>query len=285
MTVVADQIEITEPGVYDIPFDAYHAHPSLSSSGARRLLPPSCPALFAYEREHGRPPKKEFDLGHAAHLLVLGQGARLEHIEADNYQTKAAQQQRDRAYADGAIPLLPGQYEQVKAMAAALRNHRAARALFAPGTGLPEQSLFWTDRATGAPLRARLDWLRNPGPGRLIIPDYKTCTSAATEKVGKSLADFGYHQQAAWYEDAVLALGLADEAAFVLVCQEKTPPYLVNVVQPTPRATQLGRDLNRMAVQIYRQCTETGHWPGYSDDVELVPLPQWAENRALEVLA
>jgi hypothetical protein len=47
---------ITEPGVYDIAEDHYHADPvpggSLSNSGAKKLLPPSCPAKFAYEREH-----------------------------------------------------------------------------------------------------------------------------------------------------------------------------------------------------------------------------------------
>lgn len=38
---------ITEPGVYDLPAEVYHADPveggSLSSTGARKLLPPSCP--------------------------------------------------------------------------------------------------------------------------------------------------------------------------------------------------------------------------------------------------
>src|SRR5258708_26204894 len=45
-------------GVYGIPADAYHADPieggSLSSSGARRLLPPGCPALFRQDRKSTR---------------------------------------------------------------------------------------------------------------------------------------------------------------------------------------------------------------------------------------
>ncbi|MGW9447058.1 hypothetical protein, partial [Bacillus mobilis] len=48
---------ITRPGVYDgIPEAVYHRDPvpggSLSSSGARKLLAPSCPALFKYDQEH-----------------------------------------------------------------------------------------------------------------------------------------------------------------------------------------------------------------------------------------
>jgi len=46
MTAVVDQVLITEPGVYALPADVYHADPvaggSLSSSGAKKLL--ACPA-------------------------------------------------------------------------------------------------------------------------------------------------------------------------------------------------------------------------------------------------
>ena len=51
--------------VENMPEAEYHAHPALSSTGARRLLPPSCPALFAYEREHPPQPKAAFEHGRA----------------------------------------------------------------------------------------------------------------------------------------------------------------------------------------------------------------------------
>ena len=67
----AERIELTEPGQYGgVTPEVYHADPvfggSLSSSGARALLPPSCPALFRHKQLHGEPPKAEFDFGHAA---------------------------------------------------------------------------------------------------------------------------------------------------------------------------------------------------------------------------
>ena len=37
-----------------------------------------------------------------------------------------------------------------------------------------------------------------------------------------------------------------------------------------------GRELNRLAIEIYRDCTEAGVWPGYSDEIELISLPAWA---------
>ncbi|MBO0827768.1 MAG: hypothetical protein J2P24_08300 [Streptosporangiales bacterium] len=52
----AADVMITEPGVYNLPAAVYHADPvpggSLSQSGAKKLLPPSCPALYRYWADH-----------------------------------------------------------------------------------------------------------------------------------------------------------------------------------------------------------------------------------------
>lgn len=284
MTATMTQ-EITAPGVYDLTAEAYHADPvpggSLSSSGARRLLPPGCPALYRYERDHPPAPKRTFDLGHAAHRKVLGAGPPIVVINAADYRTKSAQEKRDAAHAAGAVPLLEAEHEQVEAMAAALREHPEAGPLLRSDRGQPEQSLFWVDRPTGVWRRARPDWLPSGWPGpRLILPEYKSCRSADPEAIQRAIAEYGYHQQADWYLDAVRALGLADErAAFVLICQEKTPPYLITVVEPDQTALAVGRLLNRDALRLYRECVDSGRWPGYADDVLRVSLPPWVENR------
>lgn len=273
---------ITEPGVYDMPDDAYHADPvaggSLSSTGARRLLPPSCPAKFRYLADHPEI-KRDYDLGRAAHHLVLGTGPELVVIDAANYKTKAAQQARDDAHADGAVPLLPHEHEQVVAMADAIRAHPFASALFRPGGGRAEQTLVWRDRRTGIMRRARLDWLPDAAASkpRMILPDYKTCASAEPSEIERAIHKFGYHMQGDFYTDGVYELGLARSVAFVLVCQEKNPPYVVTVVQIHPDTLAAGAVLNDYAIEVYRQCTATGRWPGYTDDVYLGRLPGWAE--------
>lgn len=291
MTALAESLAITEPGVYDgMPVEQYLTHPALSASGAKLLLPPSSPAIFRWQADHGRPHKDEFDFGHAAHKEVLGDGAPVEIIDAADWRTKAAREAKEKAYANGRIPLLPADWATVQAMAAALRRHPIAGALFEPGTGRPEQTLIWRDDETGVMRRARLDWLRNTrtAGGVLIIPDYKSCDSANPEAAAKALYNFGYYRQAPWYGDGAEALGLADAAAFVLVMQEKTPPYQVAVYQPDPFAMQAGRRLNRKAIAVYRDCVESGHWPGYAvttasgvltSDRDVLPLglPGWAE--------
>jgi len=283
MTAVLDQTVITEPGVYSIPAAAYHADPvpggSLSRSGAQRLLPPSCPALFRYEQLHGRKPRRVFEIGHAAHALVLGTGPELVMVDAENWRTKAAQQEAAEARERGAAPLLPDEYAEIHAMAAALREHPIASALFDPDHGQPEQTLAWRDEPSGVWRRAMLDWLPDAGGGRLIVPDYKTTTCADPAELSKTAHKYGYHQQHAWYVDGAQALDLGDQdAAFVFVFQEKTAPYLVTVIELDGLALRIGRDLNRRAIDLYAQCSESGVWPGYSDEVESVPLPVWVER-------
>lgn len=274
---------ITEPGVYDLAPDVYHADPvvggSISSSGARALLPPSCPAKFRWLRDHPEEHSNDFDLGHAAHQLVLGAGQELVDIEAENYKTKKAQEAKAEAYAAGAVPLLPKERTQVEDMAQALRDHPVASVLFQPGRGRPEQTLVWRDRRTGIWRRAMLDWLPDETASvpRMIVPDYKTCASAEPSKIEKAILDHGYHMQGDWNLDGVYELGLARHAAFLLVFQEKTPPYVVTVVQIHPDTLNAGSVLNDFAIEIYRRCTASGRWPGYTDDVYLGRLPGWAE--------
>lgn len=277
---------VTGPGICDIPEDVYHRDPvpggSLSKSGAKLLLEPSCPAKYAYEREHGRPPKREFDLGTAAHTLVLGSGPELVEVCFDSWRTDKANSQAAEARGRGAVPLLSRDMATVKAMAAALCEHPMAAVLLTRW-GRSEQSAFWRDKPTGVIRRCRFDVLPHERDGRMVIPDYKSCAAADLESVSKAVEKFQYHMQAAWYLDGARALNLAgDDAAFAFVFQERTPPYLVNVVQLDAAALMIGAARNRRAINIYARCKASGRWPGYGEDIETVTLPAWAERKGWE---
>lgn len=260
--------------VEDMPEVEYHAHPALSSSGARKLLPPSCPAIFDHERHNPPEPKAVFDLGSAAHKLVLGAGQPIRVIDAPDWRTKAAQAERAAAREADEIPLLTHEHEQVKAMAAALGLHPVARQLFREGTA--ELSLFWRDDRSGVECRARFDWLTENAIGDAVVVDYKTCASADPRHIARSVASFGYHVQQAWYMDAARATGVADDPGFLFVCQEKSPPYVVTVASLDREAVEHGAHLARRARSIFAECEATGEWPIYSDDVVRVSVPSWA---------
>lgn len=282
---MSEPFTVPAPGVFEIDEEQYHADPvpegSLSSTGARAILPPGTPAQFRYEQTH-RVRKAVFDYGSAAHRLVLGTGPDIAVIDAADWRTNDAKDQRDAAYSNGAIPLLVADYETVLAMATQLRRHDIAAALFAEGTGQVEQSLFWVDAETGTWCRGRIDWIRDQSEGRVIAAEYKTCRSAAPDALAKAVADYGYHQQADWYLTGLRALGLDEHPAFVHVFQEKTPPYLVHVVEIDAYALRIGAAKNRRAIDLYTECKAKDHWPGYPAAVTSLPLPPWAETRDAE---
>jgi hypothetical protein len=286
-TIAAPAAEAPALGLHDdLSNEAYHADKtSLSSSGARKLLPPSTPAHFRYEQDNPQPPSKTFDYGNAAHKLVLGNGPELVVIEHDTWNTKDAKAEVTAARARGAIPLKQHEMQMVKDMADAIRRHPLASALLEPAYGAPEQSGFWIDEASGIRCRVRFDWLPSHQEGRLIIPDYKTTTNASNEAMQKDIDKYGYHQQADWYETGARALGLGDQAAeLLLIAQEKKPPYAVNVIGIEFGSRLIAGAKNRRAIEIFAQCESTGYWPGYADhNPNYLPLPGYAEQRDKEI--
>lgn len=281
----ADVFEVTEPGVYDdIPSDAYHSDPvpggSLSHSGSRRLLPPSCPALYRYELTHPPAPKDHLEFGTAVHTLVFGTGAKPVLVEAPNWLSKAAQDKRRGIRESGDIPMLPQEMEKASTMATTLRRHPLAAKLLAPESGKAEQSLFWRDAETGIMRRARIDWLPDAVPGkRLIVPDYKTAAAIDDESISRAIHEHGYHTQADWYEDGIRALGIAAEVAFLFIFQMKSAPFLVRVVGVPESARVLAAAKNRRAIETYRDCVRSGRWPGYPGEVAYIEPPAWASIR------
>jgi hypothetical protein len=273
---------VESAGFYaDLDELTYHSDPvpggSLSHTGAKLLLA-APPAKFKEYRDRPEPPKRAFDFGHAAHAKVLGVGLEIVVVDAPDWRTKAAKEQAAEARARGAVPLLADEARVVYEMAdALLENDIAAALLQSPGT--PELSMFWRDADTDVWCRGRLDWMPAPLPGRLIVPDYKTSVSAHPASFQKSVADYGYHQQADWYLDGLRRLGVADDdAAFVFVVQEKTPPYLVNVFQLDEETMRLGAARNRRARDLYAYHSARGEWPGY-EGVQLISLPAWAARQ------
>jgi hypothetical protein len=314
-TMLPPATTVTGPGVYLIPPEEYFARPELSSTAIRHLLPPSCPALFKQWREDGDEPKKAWDIGSAAHKLVLGVGPELEIVEGDGklgpevWNTDKVRAKVTSVRERGAVPLKPSEHATVHAMAAALRAHPIASALFTPrgkpdlgydgGAGEAEVTVIWQDERTGVRCKALVDYVpyfsvvdgkgqpaKTPAmpSSRRLIPDYKTTGieyGASPEKINKAMADRGYFIQMAWYLMGLRAVGWArEDTEALLVVQETRKPYLVTVAQPDPTAMRMGAIRCRQALDLFAECVRDNHWPGYSDDVVLAELPPW-ETREL----
>lgn len=269
---------ITEPGIYDIPEDQYHADPvpesegrSLSSSGAKLLLPPGCPAIYKHQRDHGGKSTKAMDTGTVVHGMILGTGREVAVLSYDNYQTGKARDARDKAIADGKLPQLRKEWDKAAAIAQAVRDHPTAGALFSEGDA--EQSGFWRDPELGVWRRCRWDWITPHGE----VADLKTCADASPQAIAKAMHNFGYYMQNAWYRDGYTELFGDEPWDFLNVFVQAEPPYLITIARLTGEHVELGRRRCRAAIEKFRDCTEAGVWPAWSDDIIDISLPRYAE--------
>lgn len=262
---------ITEPGfVRGMDDETYHGDPvpggSLSSTFAR-LLTEHVPAKARERRK--RPPTKSMNLGKAAHRHALGAGPELIVWQFDG-RTKDGKAERAH-YAEAianerAVCVTASERDRINGMADALRADPAVRQIFERSEA--EVSAFW--QQDGAWCRARYDLLSD-----VDAHDYKTCEDASRRGFQKSLANWGYHQQADFYLRGLRVLKHpAGRRPLRFICQETEAPYLIQIHTPDDEAMDIARELNERALRLFGECSLTGVWPGYAQLVaEPTPLP------------
>lgn len=272
-------VTVTEPGIYpDVPEREYHSDPALSQSGAKLLL--KSPALYKWRRDH--PEHKDvFDFGTAAHAKVLGVGLDVAVIDTPSGEKRGKEwtEGKERARADGKVPILRRDMDVIDAMAAALGDHAGARAILRRD-GTPEVSMWWTERSdiyyADVDARGRVDWTTTTASGDPILVDYKSTVDASPAGFRKSVANYGYDIQSAAYR-AGWHQCTGDRPRFVLIAQEKEPPYLVGLYSLDWTFEARGERLWQDAIDIYATCSATDTWPGYAADITELTPPRWAE--------
>lgn len=272
------------PGIYDIPAEEYHRDPapdpSLSSSIAHRLLSQSAlHAWHAHPRLNPRyvPQEAEaFDVGTAAHALILQGENVVEVIDAKDYKTKDAREKRDAARAAGKVPILAHRWADVEAMTRTLVDRLGALRVGEPGPfrkGKPEQTLIWQDGPPPIWCRARADWLHDD---HRWIDDLKTTYGTANPDawIRSHLFAQGLDVQAAFYLRGLQRITGKAPAQFRFVVIESAPPYGLSVVSLGPAALDLANRKVERAMQLWQHCLATKTWPGYQTETCYAePLP------------
>lgn len=253
------------PGIYpDIKNDAYHADPALGSTSLKTLATRT-PAHWKWESEH--PVHKDvYDLGTVAHSLILEDDeSGVTVIDVDDKRGAKWTVPADAAKNAGKIPLKTSEWEQVKGMRDSVMSHPLARAAFTDHRA--EESVFWDEG--GQMFKCRPDAWKDG-----LLVDLKTTVNADPSEFGRTAYKLGYEQSADHYTDGVRR-ATGELLPFIFVLVEKSPPYLVSVVQLDDDALAAGRALNDRAKRIYADCLATDTWPGYQSD-ESIKLPWWA---------
>ena len=298
---------ITSPGVHQISAEAYHAdpapEPSLSSTLAKILIKET--PLHAWTASPRLNPlcepveKKTFDIGRAAHEMILGAGGGYEAIPAEILGANgAANTSEAKAFISecrsrGVTPLKQSELDAVSAMADAVSNRLDAMGIIIDQARSEMAALAHVD---GIWCRCMVD--NAPADPRLPLYDLKTTAGSVNpEALTRTVADLGYDVQAAHYL-RVWKEATGEDRRFRFIFVEKSAPHEVGVIElyadgsmrpasdyePDESLTadwfaDAEQKLSRARRQ-WRGCLDTGVWPGYPARVALIGAPIWHRKNA-----
>lgn len=277
------------PGIHDIGNEEYHSGPGISKSGLDLIS--KAPARYKADRDaEDRRSTAAQRIGSAAHALILEPesfGRLYAKSPAIGRRTKAgkaeyAEWQKDHADAE---VLTADEWAHIHSMRESVMAHPGARALLGH-PGRAELSAYWIDPETGVLCRCRPDYWRDDG----ILVDLKTTEDASAEEFARSLAKWRYHVQDPFYTDGArqaVDASTRDDAparptAFAFVVVEKKPPYLVATYVLDEESRELGRQQYQEDLNTYANCLKADEWPGHSEHIQNIGVPDWYLRKQLE---
>ena len=280
---------ITEPGIYDLPAEVYHADPcetpSLSAGMINDILlaPAKCYANSPRLNIDWEEPDADsrFSIGSVSHVMFLEPhlfAEKVTVVEADDWRTEAAKQAREEAADAGKTAILAKHMQKVRAARTEFLCNPFTSAAFEGGTF--ERSVFWRHPVYGFWCRARPDFIAD---NLHHLCDYKATSNANPLQFGKHAFSLGYHRRAAWYLDGMLAATGRRPAHYWFANQETSAPYLTSICELDAAALEEGRRENARASELFAHCLQTGEWHGYRHKADTsrdlaftVSLPNYA---------
>lgn len=263
-------------GIHSLSGEQYFAADGLSRSMLDTLITES-PLHFYAAHISKTEAKEETDamrLGSLTHRCILEPdtmaGAFHVRPAGMKFTTKDGMAWRDE-HSDRPI-LTACEAGAVTGMRDAVWAHKAARR-FLQGART-EQCLFALD-GKGTLRKARVDIIPSGGNA---MPDLKTCASADYDEMTKAVERLGYYRQAAFTLALCKFLQLEFEH-WMLICVESASPHDVVVYPIDELAIRVGHNEVEGAIQTYRNCLETGKWPGRCDGIaDALTLPAWRQR-------
>ena len=252
----------------------YHADPAISKSGLDLIH--KAPAVYWDQKLNPRAEKQEtaaMRLGSMIHMRVLERelfGSTYAHAPAVDRRTKAGKEAW-QSFIDanpGKEIMSDDEGILVEKIGRAVDKSEIASSLL-KGAEI-ESSFFW--EKDDLKMKCRADAIRENG----VVIDLKTTTDASPRGFLRSVMNFRYHVQAAYYLDGISQFQPA--TSFVLIAVEKTPPYLVGVYMMPEQLIEHGRQEYKKDLHTFARCLESDSWPGLPDSIQVLDVPGWIDG-------
>lgn len=256
----------------------YRNSEGISSTDLKKMT--KSPAHFRYWKDNPQEDTHDLLFGRAVHKYVLEKDDFFkEFAVAPNVdrRTKAGKEQFAlfEVENEGKDIITQDDFDKIKAMYDALYATPFVERLL---SGEKELSFFVEDEKTGLTVKCRPDCLSEIGDTNILI-DYKSTKDASSDAFMKDAIKLNYDLQMAMYKE-IAEKKLGKKYAVIFIAQEKTAPYLVNILEANEYFLKSGADMYHTYLDIYAECNETGNWYGYTNDgINTLGLPNWLQKQ------
>jgi hypothetical protein len=251
----------------------YHSQSSISKSGLDLIA--KAPAVFKHRRANPMLPTDAMRMGTLVHTAILEPHLLADLMVAPKIDRRSAAGKAEweafKIASEGKELVNADELELLERITAAVReNDAAAKSL--DMLSEVETSIFWIDPETGIECRCRPDGILRNG----VILDVKTTRGATPDSFAKSIAQYRYHVQAAFYGDGYEAAYGAPPTGFMFLAVETEAPHLTACYFASAAMIARGRADYKANLATYRECLDTDEWPGLNAAPTFIDLPKWA---------
>lgn len=250
----------------------YHQSERVSKSGLDLIA--KAPALYQHNRLHPRPQTPAMRMGTLVHTAILEPDSLMSSVMVApkcDRRTSAGKAEWEAflVASEGKELVTDEEIEELTSIRDAVWAHPAASRALSMLTEV-EASIYWTQNDVAC--RCRPDGILSNG----VVLDVKTTRDATPDQFARSIAQYRYHVQAAFYSDGYRAAFGEPPKGFLFLAVETDRPYLTACYVASEAMTARGRADYERDLETYRRCLEAGVWPGLSEKPLTIDLPKWA---------
>lgn len=257
----------------DLSNEAYHASSAISKSGLDLIA--RSPAHYAYRSPSA--PSRAMEIGTAIHTALLEPDR-----YASEYVTVDCEDRRASAYKEAVKVhgservLTRAESDKIGGMSASVQGNPHAQALLKHDFAATEVSILTVDPETGVNVKCRFDLLA----GNKAL-DLKKTQDARPDAFAKSVANYRYMVQAAFYTDVYRWETGMELKAFGFLVVEEEMPHASAIYVLDDDAIQYGRKLYRRDLNRYAECLNANEWPSVDQTPQILSLPSWVYKEVL----
>ena len=181
-----------------------------------------------------------------------------------------------QSVANNQIIISPKDFDNIREMRAVVQSDQNAIDLLSQGEA--EVSGYFLDPDFDIWIKVRLDWYDQKNR---MITDLKSCADARHFPFRKAVFDFGDDLQSFMYKYVTTQL-TGEDYDFQFLCVESKGYHGLHIWEADEEMIDTGFKKYTKAMGLYKQCMESGEWPGYDSTPMPLGSPSYAKERFTE---